>query len=98
MKCYWCKCTRCNGGKVVRKSTWYVHNPGWACKGVSFRPGRSSPSPQRNSPPYTGSRSTDIDMAEPLGDPNPPGNADQTSLSDLVSVVSFLSYLIYSVR
>ena len=90
MKDYWCRCDKCNGGKLVAKSTWYSHNPKGARQGQSIHP-RGSPSPRRSPFPDTEPGPMDIDVIEPPGDLDPLGKVSQATLSDFVGIAC-LSY------
>jgi hypothetical protein len=89
MKGYWCVCNRCNGGKVVGKTAWYLHNPRETQTPMktSLRPGRSSTLSHRDKFPDVGSKPMGNDANRSLGDLEPPGDPDQTSLSEFVSVI-----------
>jgi hypothetical protein len=78
MKGYWCECIRCDGGKIVGKTTYYSHNPGGA-RGLGKRPLRSgrSISPKRSPFPEARSSPVDPDVREPSGDPDPPNITDR---------------------
>ena len=90
MKDHWCRCNKCNGGKLVVKSTWYSHNPKGVRQGQSIHP-RGSPSPRRSPFPDTEPGPMDIDIIEPPGDLDPLGKVSQATLSDFVGIAC-LSY------
>ena len=99
MKSYWCECNRCDGGKVVGKTTWYSHNRSRTRvpRKRSLCPRRST-SPPRESPPLdVESGPTGVDVNESWGDPGSHDAEDQAHPSDFVGVIR-LSYLSISIN
>jgi hypothetical protein len=78
---------------VVGKTTWYSHNPRETHipMKTSLRPGRGSTLSRRDKFPDAESRPMGNVTNRPLGDLEPPGDPDQTSLSDFVSVICLSS-------
>ena len=70
----WCKCNRCDGGRFVAKTTWYMHNPRRVCH-------RHGTWDVGSNPP------ADIYLKEPLEDVDVPDDVGWVPRLDLVSLI-----------